>query len=227
MKKRKLIITISIVSVMVLAALVAAVLILGQGKTENFGELVTEHQWRLHSDWKVFKNSDGKESVVAQSLGTTTSWSAEYSLSKNWCVSADIELVRSTDGRDCARLVFGDASNNVCLAVSVEYSGKGYVQVLADALLNRGGRLEKDGWRNVFATKEWIQIDPEKALNLSVSHVEGDQLLLITLSQDGKMLLQEFSDDVHQDLLNALVTTGLGVHDSFVKFSEFSVEDVE
>lgn len=226
MKKRNLFIIIGAV-VIVVVAIVATVLLLGLNATPDFGEVVTEHQWKLHPDWTVYMNNSGKESVVAESSDTTVSWNTEYSMSKNWCVSTNIELVRSTDGRDCARLVFGDASNNVCLAVSVEYSGKGYVQVLADALLNRGGRLEKDGWRNVFTTEEWIQIDPEKALNLSVSHVEGDQLLLITLSQDGKILLQEFSDDVHQDLLNALVTTGLGVYDSFVEFSEFTVEDVE
>lgn len=227
MKKSKLIISIGIAAALVLAAVVVAVLVMGQEKTPDFGTLVTEHQWKLHPDWKVFNSDAGEESVVAESSGTTSSWNLEYSMGKNWCVSTDIELVRSGDGRDCARLIFGDEWKNICMAVSVEYSGEGYVQIVADALLNRGGRLEKDGWRNIYTTKEWIEIDPEKPITLTVSHVEGDQLLLITLMQDGNTLMQEFSQDVHLDILDVLAMAGLGVHDSYVKFSGFTIEDME
>lgn len=226
-KKRKLIIAISVAAVFVITAVVAVVLILGQEKTPYFGETVTEHHWKLHSDWKVVKDDAGKESVVAESSGTTSVWNQKYRLGKSWSVSTDIELVNSTGGRDCARLIFGDELSNVCMAVSVEYYGKGYVQVLADVLLNRGGRLEKDGWRNVYATKNWIEIDPEKEISLSVSHAEDDQLLLIILSQDGKVVFQDFSTKVNQDILDILTLVGLGVHDSYVRFSEFVVEDVE
>lgn len=226
-KKKKTVIVMSVIAVLLLVAAVIAVIFLKQNKTPHFGEEVAQHEWQLHPDWSVVRNDAGEESVVAESSGTTSSWNLTQRLAKSWCVSTDIDLVRSEGGRDCARLVFGDDQTNICMAVSVEYSGDGYVQILADVLLNRGGRLEKDGWRNVYKTKTWLEIDPELPLNLSVGHVEEDQLLLITLKQNDVVLFQDFSEMVNQDILDILMYAGLGVHDSFVRFSEFTVEDME
>jgi PTH1 family peptidyl-tRNA hydrolase len=44
----------------VVVAIVATVLLLGLNATPDFGEVVTEHQWKLHHDWTVYMNNSGK-----------------------------------------------------------------------------------------------------------------------------------------------------------------------
>lgn len=225
-KKKRLIISALVLFLLILA--VAAVILLWPKQKSKlyFGEAFEQQAWKLGAGWSVVQNDAGKKTVLAEGTDTTTSWNMEQLLAENWCVSTDIYLIGDSRDRGCARLVFGDDFGNVCVAVSVEYAGDSYVQVLADVLLNRGGRLEKDGWRNVYATESWIAIESEEPIRLSVSHVAGDQLLLITLEQNDTVILQDFSEKVHQDILKLLKRTGLGVYDAHVGFSEFTVEEI-
>ena len=224
-KKKRLIIS-ALVLFLIILAVAAAILLRPKQKSIYFGEPFEQQAWELDAGWSVVQNDAGKKTVLAEGTGTTTSWNMEQLLAENWCVSTDVYLTGDIRDRSCARLVFGDDFGNVCVAVSVEYAGDSNIQVLADVLLNRGGRLEKDGWRNVYATGSWIAIESGEPIRLSVSHVAGDQLLLITLEQNDTVILQDFSEEIHQDILTLLKRAGLGIYDAHVAFSEFAVEEI-
>ena len=222
MKRKTMLLLLAVVLV---AAAVAAVLILrpkGE-KLPEFGQALDVSDWTLDDGWKAV-GEDGTRLLVAQSDGVTTSWNTALSLAASWQVSADVQLYDSGRERGCARLVFGDEFQNVCVSVSVEYSGTEYVRITADELLNRGTKSETNGWSNFYTDEHWTRIDPKQPLHLSVTHAAEDNLLMLTLSQNGSTLVQTFTGEAHQELLQTLRTAGLGACDADAVFTEFTVE---
>lgn len=213
---------------LLLAAAAAAVIVLRpKGETlPEFGQALAASDWALDEGWKAAEEN-GVRLLVAQSDGVTTSWNTALSLEASWQVSADVRLYDSGRERGCARLVFSDEFQNVCVSVSVEYFGTEYVRLTADELLNRGTRSETDGWSNFYTDEQWTRIDPKQPLRLSVTHAAEDNLLMLTLSQNGSTLVQTFTGEAHMELLETLRTVGLGAYDADAVFSEITVERLE
>lgn len=209
------------------AAAVAVIVLRPKGETlPEFGQALAASDWALDKGWKAAEE-DGVRLLVAQSDGVTTSWNTALSLEASWQVSADVRLYDSGRERGCARLVFGDEFQNVCVSVSVEYFGTEYVRLTADELLNRGTKSETDGWSNFYTEEQWTRIDPKQPLRLSVTHAAEDNLLMLTLSQNGSTLVQTFTGEAHMELLETLRTVGLGAYDADAVFSEITVERLE
>lgn len=217
-----------ILAVVLLAAAVTAVLLLrprGEALPEP-GETAAAPDWSLDEGWCAAEEN-GTRLLIARSDGVTTSWNTGLSLAASWQVSAEVRLYDSGRERGCARLVFGDEFQNVCMSVTLEYFGTEYVRLAADELLNRGTKSETDGWSSFYADEQWTRIDPKQPLRLTAAHDASDNLLMLTLTQNGSTVLQTFTGEAHSELLETLRTVGLGAYDADVVFSDISAESLE
>ena len=214
-------------ALLVAAAAAAMIVLRPKGeKLPEFGQTLEASDWVLDEGWGAVEEN-GARLLAAQSDGVTTSWNTALSLAASCQVSADVRLYDSGRERGCARLVFGDEFRNVCVSVSVEYSGTEYVRLTADELLNRGTKSETNGWSNFYTDEQWTRIDPKQPLRLTVTHDASDSLLMLSLSQNGSTLVQTFTSEAHAELLATLRTVGLGTYDADAVFSEITVESLE
>lgn len=210
---------------LLLAAAAAAVIVLRPRSEQlpELGQTLEVSDWALDEGWRAAEEN-GTRLLAVQSDGVTTSWNTQLRLSESWQVDAVLRLYDSGRERGCTRMVFGDEFYNVCMCVTVEYSGTEYVRITADELLNRGTKSETNGWSNFYTDEHWTRIDPKQPLRLSVTHAAEDNLLMLTLSQNGSTLVQTFTGEAHQELLQTLRTAGLGACDADAVFMEFTVE---
>lgn len=214
-KKGKKWLLICLAVLIILVAVVAAIVILS-GKD---GQPPAAEQklgvWQTVGEWTVTQ-VDGKDVLQVGNSGDAVAWNTKNELNDVWNVSVDMKLLESGDGTDCARLVFGDHYGNVCLAVSVEYQGTEQVLVKADM-------LRSTGWKSVYTMENWLTVDENAPLSLSVSRKSGSNVLVLKLVQSGNTLLEESTAKVVDRVLTTAFKAGLAVYDSQVEFSNFKV----
>lgn len=214
-KKGKKWLWICLAVLIILVAVVAAIAILS-GKD---GQTPAAEQklgvWQTVGEWTVTQ-VDGKDVLQVGNSGDAVAWNTKNELNDVWNVSVDIKLLKSGDGTDCARLVFGDHYGNVCLAVSVEYQGTEQVLVKTDM-------LRSTGWKNVYTMQQWLTVDENAPLNLSVSRKSGSNVLALKLVQNGNTLLEESTAKVVDRVLTTAFKAGVAAYDSQVEFSNFKV----
>lgn len=214
-KKGKTWLWICLAVLIILVAVAAAIAILSgkDGQTP-----VVEQKlgvWQTVGEWTVTQ-VEGKDVLQVSPGSDAVAWNTENELNDVWNVSVDMKLLKSGNGADCARLVFGDHYGNVCLAVSVEYQGTDQVLVKADM-------LRSTGWKSVYTMENWLTVDENAPLSLSVSRKSGSNLLALKLAQNGNTLLEESTAKVVDRVLTTAFKAGVAVYDSQVEFSNFKV----
>lgn len=171
--------------------------------------------WLLTREWTVERAENGAETLTVAAAMDSTAWNQFFSLYDDWAVAIDITLVQPRGDVDCLRMLFGDIWQNVCLAVSLEYSGANRAALRVD-------QLTEGGWRSLLEAEEPVAVG-EGPMRLAVERKNGADTLAVSLAQGDTTLFEGKTGALTQRTLSMIRRVGLGVYGSEAVFSDLTV----